>query len=179
MASLAHDPGGKVKLKVPEHWKSTAEFSECGRYRYKLERVFDESNPRRVLMVLMNPSIADEIFNDPSNNRCCRFAQDWGYGGLLLGNVCGFRATNKQMLLGVDDPVGLRNLPALLEMAAQAEIIVVAHGILPGNLQRHATNAVKVLRWEGHRLHILKLSKLGQPKHVLYLPGRLTPQIWS
>ena len=52
------------------------------------------------------PSTASVTHNDPSVAKCCRYASDWGYGSLWVGNSCAYRATDQKRLIAVADPVG-------------------------------------------------------------------------
>jgi hypothetical protein len=175
-----HDPGGKVRLAIPPHWKSNAVFSPCERYRYELSRIWndDVDKQRLVLWILMNPSTADVNFNDPTIAKCCRFSHKWGYDGLLIGNICAYRATNNKNL--PDDPleaVGPENGRYLLSMATRASLVVVAHGQLPKRLKIYA-NAVVALFRPLVKLHHLRLAKDGSPWHPLYLPETVKPIHW-
>jgi len=66
----------------------SAVFSRDGRYRYALRRVWDDGKPA-VLFVGLNPSTADAHRDDATIRRCTRFARDWGFGQLLVGNLFG------------------------------------------------------------------------------------------
>ena len=46
---------------------SVAIYSECERYRYSLTRVWDETGGK-VHFVMLNPSTATEVQNDPPSN---------------------------------------------------------------------------------------------------------------
>lgn len=65
--------------------KSSAIISECGAYRYRLERQWDGEKPNVAFLVL-NPSTADASQDDPTIRRCIGFARYWGFGGLIVGN---------------------------------------------------------------------------------------------
>lgn len=173
-----HDPGGKVRLRLAGDVVSQAHFSDDRRYRFTLCRTWDETRPA-ALFVMMNPSTADIDVDDPTVAKCGRFARAWGFGRLYVGNVCAYRATDKLALVGIDDPVGAGNIPAIIEMAQQAKVTVVAHGRLPKGLQIHAEAVCTALRAAGVRLQVLRLSKYGTPVHPLYLPETLRPVAWG
>ena len=173
-----HDPGGKVRLGLAADVVSVARFSDCRRYRFTLSRTWDAGRPS-ALFVMMNPSTADEHVNDPTVARCMGFARAWGYGRLLVGNVCAYRATDKTALLGLADPVGPGNIDAIVGMARAADVTVVAHGQLPKGLQGHAEAVCAALRDAGIALTALRLSKDGVPVHPLYLPKDLRPVGWA
>lgn len=180
--STDHDPGGKSRIRLKAGVVGEAEFSPCNRYRYKLKRTWGDGP--KMLVSMMNPSIADAShFDDPTVAKCGRIARRLGMGGLWVGNACAYRATDKRRLLDVEDPVGPRNIPAILEMAEESSLIVVAHGQLPGDLQRHADAMCAALRAAGHKLHILRLSLHGVPMHPLArgaygIPETIMPVEW-
>ena len=169
-----HDPGGKVRPAWPADSRVTAVFSECQQYRYQLQEIWDSSKPL-VLWLLMNPSVACEDFSDPTLRKTGSFSRSWGYGGQLVGNVHAHRATNKDRLLDVDDPVGPDNDRMILKMAARAKTIVLAYGQPPKALRSRGAELVSLLG--KHRgLSHLRLAKDGTPVHPLYLPGALLPK---
>ena len=169
-----HDPGGKVRPAWPDDSQVAAVFSPCQRYRYELREIWEPSGPL-VLWLLMNPSVACVDFSDPTLRKTGKFARSWGFGGQLVGNVHAYRATDKNRLLKVKDPVGPENNPMILQMATEAETVVLAYGQPPKALRQRGNEVVALL--SGHpRLCYLRLSKDGTPIHPLYLPETLTPQ---
>ncbi len=176
---MTHDPGGKVRLVVASGVDSSAVFGGPGDcYRYRLVRTW-EPGPL-VMFLMMNPSTANIAVDDPTVAKCQRLARRWGYGGLLVGNVFAYRATDQGELARVADPVGTLNGHHLAAMARQAALIVCAFGtpkvtaLLP-----HGPAAAIRLHQAGHPLHVLRLSKAGRPVHPLYLPETLTPTPWN
>ena len=82
---------------------SGAVFSPCERYRYKLWRVWDPARPLGCVMFLMlNPSTATDTEDDPTIRRCIGYARSWGYGGLYVGNLFAYRATDPADLRRAD-----------------------------------------------------------------------------
>lgn len=150
--------------------QSSACISECGRYRYRLYRQWDENRPD-VLFVMLNPSTADHRMDDRTITRCVGFARDWCYGGLLVGNLFALRSTNPAELYKGDDPIGPYNDAALRDMAARVDVIVAAWGDNGAFRNRGS----KVLRMLSGKCYALKLNRSGHPAHPLYLPGDLKP----
>ena len=72
---------------------------------------------------LNNPSTADHNDDDPTIIKCIKYAQNWGYGGLLIGNLFAYRATNPSEMKKVDDPVGPLNNHYLKLMSQQVNQI--------------------------------------------------------
>ncbi|MDQ8180358.1 DUF1643 domain-containing protein [Pelagicoccus sp. SDUM812005] len=173
VADSVHDPGGKSRPPWPSDSKVTAVFSDCQCYRYQLREVWDAGKPI-VLWILMNPSVACLDYSDPTLKRTGTFSRDWGYGGQLVGNVHAYRATDKKELLKVDDPVGPANDEAILEMANQAETVVLAYGLPPKRLRRRSKEVESLLA-DHPSVSYLRLTKDGMPEHPLYLPKNLIP----
>lgn len=174
LAVLKHDPGGKVRPSWPADSTVTATFSECQRYRYQLREIWDTTKPL-VLWLLMNPSVACTDYSDPTLRKTGKFARSWGYGGQLVGNVHAYRATDKNRLLEVGDPVGPENDRMILEMAAQAKTVVLAYGQPPRDLRRRGQEIEALLSHHQGLCH-LRLALDGTPVHPLYLPETLRPQ---
>lgn len=172
MKQAAHDPGGKVCLRLPDGVVGEAQFSDCGRYRQSLTRDWTpkDADPRAVLFIGMNPSVADESTSDPTCHRELMFARDWGFTRYLKGNVLDWRATSPKDI--PHDP-GLAcstdNIPALVEMAMDAEMIVLAYGKLHNRFAPLVHEALSAVAATGQPLKCLGLNKDGSAKHPLYL----------
>jgi hypothetical protein len=172
----AHDPGGKTRIRIPAGWRVEAEFDGAGDcYRYTLMHRWSDGPMAAFLM--MNPSTADYHCLDPTVAKTARISKRLGFGGQFIGNACSYRVTDRMRLLEVKDPVGPLNLLAIERMASLSKLIVIAHGLLPGDLQRHADAMCH--RLLGHKLHVLRLTKSGAPSHPLYIPESVIPQPWA
>lgn len=170
----AHDAGGKSRPDWPDDSIVTARFSPCRFYRYELAEIWDCNKPL-VLWILMNPSVACLDHSDPTLRRTGNFARTWGYGGQLIGNVHAYRATDKNELLKVVDPVGPDNDNAILAMASRAQSVVLAYGSPPSQLKLRGQEVSRLLQ-DHPGLSYLKLAKDGvTPIHPLYLPAHLRP----
>jgi len=88
--------------------KRDAVFSPCRRYRYHLSQIWDVTKPT-VSWLLLNPSTADEVQNDPTVERCERRARMWGYGGSEVFNIFAYRATDPADMRAQKDPIGPDN----------------------------------------------------------------------
>ena len=150
-----------------------ASFSRCRRWRYLLWRRWDEARPLANFLML-NPSTADEFKLDPSCTRARRYAERWGYGGLIVTNLFGWRATDPDVMLAAQDPVGRGNDRAILAAAREAAIVVCAWGNHGAHNER-SRQVLSRLRCAGLSLHMLRMNGSGEPAHPLYLPGSLAP----
>jgi len=155
---------------------SGAQFSRCRRWRYLLWRRWDPSRPVANFLML-NPSTADEFKLDPSCTRARNYAERWGYGGLIVTNIFGWRATDPRVMRSVKDPVGSGNDAAIVRAAREAKIVVCAWGTHGEHLGR-GEEVVQLLSREGVSLHSLRVTADGYPSHPLYLPQTLTPAVF-
>lgn len=156
---------------------SVAVYSDCERYRYSLTRVWG-LGARRVCFIMLNPSTATEMQNDPTVERCERRARALGFDGFAVANIFAYRATDPKVMRAVVDPVGPGNDVAILERADWAGAVICAwgtHGLYLGRGQ-----AVEAeLRGAGRPLQHLGLTQGGQPRHPLYVGYDRQPQTWD
>jgi len=155
---------------------SIATYSDCERYRYALTRVWDETGGT-ALFVMLNPSTATEVQNDPTVERCERRARALGFGGFRVTNIFAWRDTDPRAMRRAADPVGPENDAAILDGAAWADQIICAWGTHGAHLGR-GPKVEALLRGTGRPLHHLGLSKDGHPKHPLYIAYSQHPQHW-
>jgi hypothetical protein len=156
--------------------ESGARFSSCRRWRYLLWRRWDPKKPLANFLML-NPSTADEFKLDPSCTRARNYVEQWGFGGILITNIFGWRATDPADMKAVRDPVGRGNDAALLEAARTARLVVCAWGNHGAHRER-AANVVHLLRANAIELNYLQMNGSGHPAHPLYLSGKLKPLPW-
>ena len=154
----------------------SAVISDCGRFRYRLTRRWDET-AAVATFVMLNPSTADAVQDDPTIRRCIGFARSWGCGGLSVVNLYAYRATRPTDLWTVADPVGPDNdvhlRRAFEEAHASGGPVVAAWG------GRARTDRVEVVLRLAGSMQVLALTKGGQPRHPLYLRGDLQPFDWA
>ncbi|AJE45151.1 DUF1643 domain-containing protein [Celeribacter indicus] len=155
---------------------STAVYSDCERYRYSLLRTWDPEG-RKALFVMLNPSTATEIQNDPTVERCERRARALGFGAFCVTNIFAWRDTDPKKMRAAADPVGPENDAAIAEYAHWADQVICAWGTHGAHLARG--KAVEdLLRRTGRKLYHLGLSKGGHPKHPLYIAYTQQPELW-
>ena len=102
---------------------SVAIYSDCERYRYSLTRVWDETGGR-VHFVMLNPSTATEVQNDPTVERCERRARALGYGAFCVTNIFAWRDTDPKQMRVARDPIGPANDAAILDACDWADVTV-------------------------------------------------------
>ena len=155
---------------------SSALYSPCENYRYLLTRVW-EPDGRRALFVMLNPSTATEVQNDPTVERCERRARALGFGGFRVCNIFAWRATDPREMRAQPDPVGPGNDAAIAESAAWADTVICAWGTHGAHLGRGMA-VEALLRGTGRPLFHLGLSQAGHPKHPLYIGYSQQPLPW-
>ena len=156
---------------------STAIYSDCERYRYALSRVWDAQG-KHVQFVMLNPSTATEVQNDPTVERCERRARALGFGSFTVTNIFAWRDTDPRNMKAASDPVGPANDEAILDAGRSADQIIAAWGTHGAHLARGA-EVEALLRNLGKPLYHLGLSKAGHPKHPLYIAYTEQPRLWE
>lgn len=159
---------------------SGAIFNNDNKYRYALWRFWNYSkavkgDARAVMFIMANPSIAGKFSDDPTIIKCAKFAQNWGYDGMFIGNLFAVVDTHWIKTNNPTERIGADNDYWLSTMANSSSIHVAAWGFLGGYHPERA-NAVRLMMPE---LYHLGLSKDGQPKHPLYLPAYMQPILWE
>lgn len=147
-----------------------AVFSDNREYRYRLWRAWDLNKPA-IAFVMLNPSTADEVSLDPTCRRCRNYAEDWGYGKLIVGNIFALRSTDPNELYEHPDPVGPENDKYLREVCADAEKVIAAWGN-HGQYQDRGREVAEMLDVD---LYALDTNNSGEPVHPLYQPSDIEP----
>lgn len=89
----------------------TSEFSECGKYRYLLNRIWDEEKPV-AMCIGLNPSVAGQKKkdgtekDDPTITRLIATLTALGYGGLRMTNLYAYISSKPDKLFEVPDNLG-------------------------------------------------------------------------
>lgn len=147
----------------------SAEISDCGLYRWWLRRTWSADGPE-VCFVMLNPSTADALTDDPTIRRCINFAKSWGYGSLVVRNLFAYRATDPRELRNAEDPIGGHRGLAELVNAKHAEKLVAAWG-QHGKLMDRGKQALEIFQQENVSVYCLGTTKDGHPRHPLYVPS--------
>lgn len=151
-------------------------YSDCESYRYSLTREWD-TGARRVMFVMLNPSKADEIANDPTVERCERRARALGFGAFRVTNIFAWRDTDPCAMRAAVAPVGPANDDMLRDGALWADQIIAAWGAHGAHRDR-GRKALALLRSCGVPLFHLGLTKEGHPRHPLYIAYAQKPLRW-
>ncbi|MBI5948116.1 MAG: DUF1643 domain-containing protein [Chloroflexi bacterium] len=152
--------------------RSGAVFDSTGQYRYLLWREWEVTLPR-LTVVMLNPSTADAITDDPTIRRVCGFARSWGFGRVDVVNLFARRATSPRELFAAPNPEGTGNEGYLRDAAAGCVEVLLAWGA-HGTFRDAGARALDLL--QGNNLTCLGMTRGGEPRHPLYLAAS-TPRV--
>lgn len=156
-------------------------LSDCGTYRYRLYREWDKSRPTLAFLML-NPSTADHLTDDPTVTRCLLRAAVGKFGRLEVANLFPLRATDPAELLTHPDPIGptrgsVTADGAILDVISAAHTVICAWGA-HRSAEGRAIDVMRLINMTGmrHKLYHLGLNKDGSPKHPLYIAASTRPK---
>jgi len=155
---------------------STAVYSDCERYRYLLTRVWEPAG-RKALFIMLNPSTATEVQNDPTVERCERRARTLGFGGFRVTNIFAWRDTDPKKMRAAAEPIGAENDAMIAQSCDWGDQIITAWGAHGEHLQRGVAMEALLRDMELPVFH-LGLTKAGHPKHPLYIAYTQQPELW-
>lgn len=145
---------------------SSAVLSDCGLYRYRLDRRWA---PGPVMgFVMLNPSTADASQDDPTIRRCVGFAKREGCGALVVINLYPLRATKPADLWARNNATRIGGPRSEIEFhraASEADILLAAWGADTRGGEHW------IVHRYGQRMQCLGKTKAGQPRHPLYVKG--------
>lgn len=146
---------------------SYAEISLCNTYRYFLQRTWDRDiNNKMMTFIMLNPSKADALKDDPTIRKCVMLAKKENCSGIYVINLFALRSSQPKDLYIHNNPVGPDNDYWIDEITKKSKIIVVAWGN-DGNLLNRDIEVCEKLKSLGLNLYCLGLNKNGSPKHPL------------
>ena len=152
-------------------------WAGSGRDDPTLFRERGEQPVRLVGWIMLNPSLADTEIDDNTITRCIDYSQQWGYDGMLVANLFGFRSPYPKCLKVAAEPVGPGNYGQIFNVANKTELLVAAWGSPMNRMVNEQAVWVRhLLRY--HTMHVLRLTMGGHPHHPLYLPKKLKPELW-
>jgi len=149
--------------------KTYAELSYCRNYRYALWRTWDDEKGK-AMFIGLNPSTANEIEDDRTIKRCISYAKQWGYGGIIMGNLFAYRTPSPAKMMMSNDPVGPENDTWLKRLSEEADIVVAMWGN-SGSFLNRSNEVVKMFP----SLMCLRITNAGQPHHTRGLPDGIKP----
>lgn len=151
----------------------SAIISDCGSYRYRLER-FASTHATCTAVIMVNPSTADASTDDATIRKLRGFGAQNHWGRLIIGNLFAYRATDVRELGRAVDPVGPENDDHLIRILADADQVICAWGPIskqPKNRRNRFWDVLGLIHGTGlSPMSIGEPAKCGHPKHPLMLP---------
>lgn len=155
-----------------------ATFSDCGTYRYDLWRLWDANKPT-LTFVMLNPSTADDVDNDPTVERCQRRAIKMGFGQVRIVNLMAYRSADPKALIPLERQASFGpDNAGYLQEALQTSGQVICGWGKDGHMGPVAWFTTRARR-AGVPLYALKINKDGSPQHPLYIPYSQPPIWWA
>lgn len=139
-----------------------AKFSECGKYRYQLGRVWDDMG-LLAMCIGLNPSTANADVDDPTIRNLIQLLKNNGYGGLYMTNLFALISPNPEDLRACPDPLK-DNDQWLSASFSMCQSVIFCWGNFPMAEYR----AKKIIKQYPQALCFGKNAN-GSPKHPLYL----------
>lgn len=125
--------------------------------------------------IMLNPSTADERFDDPTIRKCCGFAKRWGYRGITVSNLFAFRATDPADLIACaakDYGAAVGGGETNCQMAAEAwraDLVVIAWGAHAKRFPERVREVLDTVLVES-QLFCIGRTKEGHPLHPCMAP---------
>jgi hypothetical protein len=138
-------------------------------HRYTLRRGW-LSGEGIVNFIMLNPSTADDVHDDATIRRCVGFAKRWGFGSLVVTNLCAYRATQPRDLHALilagkrAVAIGEGNTVHIEREAATAKMIVCAWGDNCDLVPHRALDVIQLLRRD-RDLYCIRRTAKGNPAH--------------
>ena len=149
----------EIDLNIPKG----AIFSDDRKYRYALWRIWNLTRPI-LLQIGLNPSVANEIKDDPTITRGIVRADRNGFGGFLMANLYAFISTEPKALLDDGDFVGELTDYYLKQMIELSERQLCGWGSF-APVAKRAPIILSMLK----EPYCLGNNADGQPRHPLYV----------
>ncbi len=152
----------------------SAVMSDCGNYRYRLERSVcpPRSDSRVIAFFGINPSTADASIDDATVRKWKGFAARNNCHRFIVGNVFSYRATDVRQLANTPFQQGPAHFTHMQEILADADILVPCWGSrykVPKTMWEQIDLLMAWLKRSGKPVMHFGLTGAGDPKHPLML----------
>lgn len=152
------------------------------KFRVWLTREWDTTKPS-IAFVMLNPRTTDENRDDPTIGRCINFAEEWGFGELIVVNLFDFCTTDPKELVERIERLKRIRLVEYEEdvdrLLASSDRIIAAWGVVPPLLQKQIGRMMSRLLGHHDRIYALGITKDGHPKHPLRVSRTCEPMIFA
>jgi hypothetical protein len=152
-----------------------AVVSDDQKYRYTLYREWREDifDPLKILnFVMLNPSKADGLVDDPTIRKCIGYAKIGDFNAIRVVNLFALRSTDPKQLqyeyVNGGDTIGPLNDSYVRELPSE-ETVCVAWGSTFQNKPWVQNRIAKTFQFLNRKLYCLKKTKDGHPCHPVML----------
>lgn len=142
--------------------RTEAKFSDCGKYRFFLQRQWDVVKPV-VMCIGLNPSTANGDTNDATIRNLIHIINNAGYGGFYMMNLFAMISPYPDDLRSCPDPLK-DNDEWIDDVRLQCQDVIFCWG----NFKQAEYRAKVMIKKYPDALCFGKNSN-GSPKHPLYL----------
>ncbi len=146
-----------------------------GPFRFALWRKWDSAKSHTMVWIMLNPSTADAMKDDPTIRRCIGFAKQNDCGGIAVVNLIPFKATNPKDLKGNENRCSTYNSMVVFRECKEDGRVVVAgwgnYGLMYPKITETILSGLKA-----HHIPVFRFGRVtsfGQPRHPLYLKKSL------
>ncbi|MGA3215892.1 MAG: DUF1643 domain-containing protein [Acidimicrobiales bacterium] len=153
--------------------------SDCSQYRYLLAEEWG-SGRRSITWVMLNPP-GDAQLEDETTTHVGEFSRCWGYDRMAIVNLFALRATCREELGTVEDPVGSKNRWFVHQAVTNAELVVVGWGdeIAYAPSRPNTLDDLVDLRRANVAMLCFGLTSAGNPLHPSRVPDSTIPVVWT
>lgn len=152
-------------MKLYKNVEGSAIFDSTEQYRYSLKRTWEKGD-NLCNFIMLNPSTATKSTDDRTIHKCQVFAGNWGYNGIIVTNLFALRSSDPRLLYKAMEPVGSSNDDYIQLAAKESNLIICAWG--NHGLFRKRGDKIRQLL-SSYDKKCFDITKLGQPKHPLYV----------
>lgn len=146
----------------------SAIFSECGKFRYRLERDIKEDGIV-VAFLGINPSTANTFENDPTVRKWIGFSKQLNAKKILVGNIFNLVTPDTSELAEAEDLFGPENQNHIHSILNEADLIVACWGSrykVPKSLHFYFDEFLERLCKGNKEIYCYGTTQSGDPKHV-------------
>lgn len=134
--------------------------------RYSLKKSWKESGEqkKRLVAIMHNPNVANEIKGDKSSNLCLNKAVDDGCNEIVIVNLYSTRGEESRKLEPENKVYENRNFEAIEEALIDCSILVLAWGDNPGPMLDEEKFINLLANFKG-KIKCFGTNKTGEPSH--------------
>jgi len=158
-----------------------AKFSNDGKYRFYLSRIWDDSL-NKVCYICLNPSIADENKDDKTVTMLINITKNNNCGGFFILNLSDYILTNEFEQFALTDEferIPRPQNPYIDPIIVQSDILCFAYGNVKLKILERFQKRLEFLKMLNQEKYCLGLNKNGSPKHPSRLSNNTVLQLFK